>query len=89
MNPDLILSLTKWQSNSMCLVLACWTRLDARAIVEILSHRILTGVGTDTCKSLRREHSQVISAKALYSASVEDLKIRGCFFEYHNMGDFS
>ncbi|GJY63599.1 hypothetical protein Tco_0465059 [Tanacetum coccineum] len=46
-------------------------------MVEMLSHMILTGE-TVTCKSLRREQSQVISqeqsASALYSASVDDLE---------------
>ena len=73
----------------MCLVLSCWIGLEARAIVEMLSHRILTGCGTDTFKSLRKELSQVISheqfASALYSASVEDLENSVCFFECHEI----
>lgn len=69
----------------MCFVLACWTGFEAKAMVETLSHKILTGVGTEHFKSLRREHNHVISqeqsTKALYSASVDDLDITGYFFE--------
>lgn len=54
-------------------------------MVEMLSHKILTGVETETWRSFRRETSQVISheqsAMALYSASVEDLETTGCFLE--------
>lgn len=47
----------------------------ARAIVEALSHIAKDGVGTVTCKSKSRHLSheilQVLSAKDLYSDSVE------------------
>ncbi|GJT94612.1 hypothetical protein Tco_1090130, partial [Tanacetum coccineum] len=42
--PDFILSITKWQSISVCLVLAYRTGLDAKAIAE----KIFTGLGTYT-----------------------------------------
>ena len=89
MSPALTLSLTKWQSISMCLVLACWTGLEAKDIEEALSHRILIGVETGTSKSLSRhliqETSHVVSARDLYSASVEDLETTFCFLDCHEM----
>lgn len=86
--PTLILSLTKWQTISICYVLARWTWLEAKAIVESLSHIIMEGVGTVSCNSLRRHLSQVTSqvqsASSLYSvyfASVEDLETPFFFLE--------
>ncbi|GKB94082.1 hypothetical protein Tco_0980219, partial [Tanacetum coccineum] len=59
--------------------------LDANAIVEALSHGIKTGRGMLICRSLRRHISQlisqVLSAKAIYSASVEDLKTTPCLLD--------
>ncbi|GKE28780.1 hypothetical protein Tco_1444164 [Tanacetum coccineum] len=70
---------------SMCLVLACWTGLDARAIEEMLLHMIGTGVELCTLNSYNKHLSQVIShvvsAKALYSASVDDLETTFCFLD--------
>lgn len=73
----------------MCLVLACWTGLFARAMVETLSHMTSDGVGICMPKSeskhLSHEISQVLSARALYSASVEDLETTYCFLDCHEM----
>ncbi|GJU33230.1 putative reverse transcriptase domain-containing protein [Tanacetum coccineum] len=60
-----------------------------RAIVEALSHMTRAGVGTITLRSCRRhfshEISQVLSAKALYSASVEDLETIIFFLDCQEM----
>ena len=61
----------------------------ARAIVEALSHIAKDGVGTVTCKSKSRHLSheilQVLSAKDLYSDSVELLDTTVCFFDCQEM----
>ena len=89
MTPDLIFSLTKWQSISMCFVLSCCTGLAARAIEDWLSQKIGTGVIVGIWRSFRRLSSQVTShvqsAKALYSASVDDLETTNCFFDCQEM----
>lgn len=79
-----IFSLTKWKSNSICLVLTCKIRLDTRAIALKLSTQTV-GTLIDTIpSSWRRELNHVISAivcaRLLYSASVLDLEIETCFF---------
>ena len=59
--------------------------LFARAIVEALSHMTRVGVGTVTPRSsskhLNQEISQVLSARAMYSSSVELLDTTVCFFD--------
>lgn len=61
----------------------------AKAMPEALSTLMEMGVCGKTWRSLRRQHnqviSQVVSAKALYSASVEDLDTTVCFLACHEM----
>ena len=73
----------------MCFVLAWCIGLFARAIVEALSHITSDGVGTTTLRSFSKHFnqdiSQVQSAKALYSASVDDLDTTDSFLDCQDM----
>ena len=87
--PEATRSRTKWKSISMCFVRAWKTGLAVRYVAPKLSHH---KTGTRCCatpSSLSSDSTQMGSvaplARALYSASVLDLEIVGCFFELHEI----
>jgi len=76
----------------MCFVRAWNTGLEAMAKALTLSHHIKGGVERKIPKSLRsiriQYNSAAVEAKALYSASVDDLETVDCFLADHVMGQF-
>ena len=76
----------------MCFVREWNTGLEAIAKALILSHHRKGGVERKIPKSLRniriQYNSATVEAKALYSASVDDLDIVDCFLADHVMGQF-
>lgn len=88
----IVLSVTslriKWQSSSMCFVRLWKMRLVAMWMVALLSQNNKQCEGELTCKSFSSwcNHmiSDVLAAKARYSASVEDRDTMLCFFAFHD-----
>ena len=63
----------------MCLVWAWKIRLVAMARVETLSYHKMGGLWRKTSNTWIQHNSVAKEARALYSASVEDQEIVGCF----------
>lgn len=85
----MILSLMKWQSISICLVLSWNIGVTANCIAELLSQKTKVGWSDCTPKSLSNCLNQIISLVtdpiALYSASVELLETVVCFFDFQEI----
>lgn len=80
---------TKYKSSSICFVLECNAGLTIREIVLSLSHQmvdlrmlIFSSPSSDSSQIT----SAVVLARLLYSDSVLDLEIVGCFREHHDTG---
>ena len=88
MTPSCILSLTKWQSISMCFVLSWNTRLAAIWIAAWLSENnkasFVWGIPRSWSKDFSQMTSHTTNAMALYSASTKDLDTVVCFFDLHD-----
>lgn len=83
------LSLIKWQSIFICLVLSWKVGLDAIAIAAWLSQNTIVGRNEVIFKSFKsleiHVNSLVTKVKALYLASMEDLETVTYFFDFHDM----
>jgi len=74
----------------MCLDPSFEVGFSANAIADLLSHMIIveSRVIWNTRRSCRSHNNSLVrEAKALYSASAEDLATVGCFFDFQHMRD--
>jgi hypothetical protein len=89
--PSCILSRTRWQSSSMCLVLSWKTRFAAIWRAAFLSQKSNAACGWSILKSLSKDISQTIShaveAMDQYSASAENRDIVCCFLDFKEIRD--
>lgn len=87
--PSLILSRTKWQSISMCLVRSWNTGLFAMWIADTLSQKSWATASHFIPKSCKRYWKKVMSLLALamerYSAVAEERETTCCFFDFQEI----
>lgn len=85
-NPEKTLSRTKWQSISICFVSSWKVGFEAMWIAAWLSENKRIGESTMMWKSFSKCYNQksslVVAAKALYSASADDLETVACFLAF-------
>lgn len=84
-------SLIKWQSIWICFILSCWSRFVAIDIANLLlvySKVDCEWLISRSCKAYKSHWiSQVVVARARYSASADDRIIVTCFFDFYEINE--
>ena len=88
--PFWAISRTKCRSIWMCFIRECWMGLRLSWVAPKLSQSNIGGEFRDRLSSWNRDNNQMVSeaafARALYSASVDDLATTRCYFELQDIG---
>ena len=81
----------RWQSIWICFVLSCWTGFVAMDIADwlsVYSKADCECLISKSCKAYKSHWiSQVVVARARYSASAEDRLTVTCFFDFHEINE--